>query len=1164
MTEYGVNVPDELLKQVEEENIVLFLGAGISKNAPSKLPDFEKLTKDICQEAGVPFSKKLSLDYNLSKVLKSGYDVHGQVLEKINPPHSKPNEWHKTLLRFFGKEGKVRIVTTNFDLHLTVAAEEMKERVPEYIAPAVPLGDDFQGIVYLHGRVDNKGSIVVTGEDFAKAYLNYAWAARFLQAMFAKYTVLFIGYSNGDPLVNYLTRGLSVCANKHYVFVGEDDFRKWNELDITPIVFAQTGNEKYKAMLHVAKDIAEQYCMSELEHEARMREILTTKNEELLAPHEQDYLLRCLSKVNRRSHFCRYAEGKRWFQWAIKNVQEVQALFEPLVQIEEPSRDYSSWIVSTCFENANELLLQELSKRRINHVLWFDIISTIHYRTPDLSRERFTVWIYMLIREIALPAQWKVLHDILVGGIIPPSSNLAWFIFSQILKPTLYFNQNIYDRDSKERPVIASIIIRSDEPKELCDYWKKVLRKRLPEIYGQVHSQITLYLTEAYYMLREQGGWSAELDEVSYGREKIIKIINETEHSFARPMDPLIDVAVDLIQWYADYHSAQLESLIIDWAVSEVPMLQRLSLYAVSLANWDGNRKCKWLCQKHILQWKFFYKEPYQMVGEFFCDLSSALQVEVLANLLQLMHDDPDNENLNYNRALRTHYLLKNVEKQYNIDDISLGIAIKTIEKLLENAGVEYQIDEERKEDIAIDIPSLLDGEFPAALSWYEEVAHSEDFLSEDNKEKFELAFREKAIKEVEWAISIADSLWKQDDEQVFYLSRILLGILGEAELTYKQQMLLLKKIRSIVALDHLGNAVVAFLKNRTEKELVGQKAEAVDELLNCFDYALTWAGEVPFKKDPARCWTEGVINHPIRDILIGLLQTLSNQGNNGKYVIAVTKRLTSLLDSDSEIAQIAEVICASQVKFLVATVPDWTVNKVIPLFDWGNSIEKAERAWDGFLFGGRFSRKLIAPMLRHLIASVDFIGRIDENRYCEFLAWLSMSRLIEKPLEGNSLKTVILKLNETQRETYFSHIRLGEIRDKDYSQWVWSNVLQPLLKMRSLMTQKLTSGELVAVLRWIIEAPEYSERLIEKITNLSPGKLKDCYQLNRFKDAMICEKYPEKVVEFLIWLAESLTPGEFSNRIYAQVSKHVMEKPEVSPKAKRKVLEILSSLGLS
>ena len=113
-------------------------------------------------------------------------------------------------------------------------------------------------------------------------------------------------------------------------------------------------------------------------------------------------------------------------------------------------------------------------------------------------------------------------------------------------------------------------------------------------------------------------------------------------------------------------------------------------------------------------------------------------------------------------------------------------------------------------------------------------------------------------------------------------------------------------------------------------------------------------------------------------------------------------------------------------------------------------------------------------------------------------------------------------------------------------------------------MTQKLTSGELVAVLRWIIEAPEYSERLIEKITNLSPGKLKDCYQLNRFKDAMICEKYPEKVVEFLIWLAESLTPGEFSNRIYAQVSKHVMEKPEVSPKAKRKVLEILSSLGLS
>ena len=73
MTEYGVNVPDDLLERLEEDQLVLFLGAGISKDAPSNLPDFTKLTKDICKETGVSFTNKLSLDYNLSKVLKAGY-----------------------------------------------------------------------------------------------------------------------------------------------------------------------------------------------------------------------------------------------------------------------------------------------------------------------------------------------------------------------------------------------------------------------------------------------------------------------------------------------------------------------------------------------------------------------------------------------------------------------------------------------------------------------------------------------------------------------------------------------------------------------------------------------------------------------------------------------------------------------------------------------------------------------------------------------------------------------------------------------------------------------------------------------------------------------------------------------------------------------------------
>ena len=75
--------------------------------------------------------------------------------------------------------------------------KELDDEAPEYPAPAPPVGNDFTGIVYIHGRLDQEGRrLVATDDDFGKAYLNDAWAARFLDRMFASHSVLFIGHSH--------------------------------------------------------------------------------------------------------------------------------------------------------------------------------------------------------------------------------------------------------------------------------------------------------------------------------------------------------------------------------------------------------------------------------------------------------------------------------------------------------------------------------------------------------------------------------------------------------------------------------------------------------------------------------------------------------------------------------------------------------------------------------------------------------------------------------------------------------------------------------------------------------------------------------------------------------------------------------------------------------
>ena len=52
----------------------------------------------------------------------------------------------------------VRIVTTNYDLHLSTVLSMRGIQLEEYIAPALPMGDDFTGVVYLHGSVQQEPS----------------------------------------------------------------------------------------------------------------------------------------------------------------------------------------------------------------------------------------------------------------------------------------------------------------------------------------------------------------------------------------------------------------------------------------------------------------------------------------------------------------------------------------------------------------------------------------------------------------------------------------------------------------------------------------------------------------------------------------------------------------------------------------------------------------------------------------------------------------------------------------------------------------------------------------------------------------------------------------------------------------------------------------------
>lgn len=176
----AVDIPDDLIRAHTDGNLVVFVGAGASMGSPSDLPSFLRLTELIAAEAGVALGEadRTRPDAFLGRIDDGDFDVHQRVATLLSPPASQPADLHRAIVDLAAASG-LRIVTTNYDRHLSAVLAQRTINAVEYRAPALPVGDDFDGIVYLHGTLGQEPRrLVVTDRDFGHAYLTDAWASR--------------------------------------------------------------------------------------------------------------------------------------------------------------------------------------------------------------------------------------------------------------------------------------------------------------------------------------------------------------------------------------------------------------------------------------------------------------------------------------------------------------------------------------------------------------------------------------------------------------------------------------------------------------------------------------------------------------------------------------------------------------------------------------------------------------------------------------------------------------------------------------------------------------------------------------------------------------------------------------------------------------------------
>ncbi len=150
---HDVDMPQLIIDAHKQGKLVLFAGAGVSVDAPSNYPGFRKLAEEIGSAASPKLDNE-PVDRYLGRLEQEGLAVHELVKQRLSLSDSLPNYFHQSMIRLFGQTDAIRIVTTNFDDHFRGAATEVFGNAPVmYHAPALPLGDDFKGIVHLHGSV---------------------------------------------------------------------------------------------------------------------------------------------------------------------------------------------------------------------------------------------------------------------------------------------------------------------------------------------------------------------------------------------------------------------------------------------------------------------------------------------------------------------------------------------------------------------------------------------------------------------------------------------------------------------------------------------------------------------------------------------------------------------------------------------------------------------------------------------------------------------------------------------------------------------------------------------------------------------------------------------------------------------------------------------------
>ncbi len=1129
----NVDLPDRLLQAQESSRLVVFAGAGVSIAPPSNLPSFRQLATLVSAGALDPENNE-PIDRFLGRLAAQGVDVHCRTRDIIGNPESKPTVLHRDILSLFRSANAARVVTTNFDRHFSTAVRELSQgTVDTYYAPALPLGRDFTGIVYLHGSVDRAPHfLALTDSDFGRAYLTDGWATRFLQAMFAEYTVLFVGYSHDDPVMRYLARGL-MPGTLRFALTKPGEDEHWRFLGISPVTYplASTPDE-HRALGQAIAAWARLGSMGALDHARRIRDI--AESSPPLEPDSADYIESALRTRTTARFFTRYARTIEWLHWA-----EARSLLRPLFQVHEPvnpaARELATWFAEcfVCKFPAQALAVVQRHGQHLNPVLWQAIAFELARQEPRPDAEVLGTWIEILLD--CRPPDWSMdaLGWSLASCRYPEDCQTALLLFEHLTRPHTRLGPHLRtptDDGDGLRQIDVEIAIEGDWF-ELREAWRKVFRPNLASLCGALVPILTHHLTRAHRLLRAIGRANDRQDLPSMGRSAI-----EPHEQDDRPdaLDILIDAARDVIETLVAHDPGPARAVIEAWSRSGVPLLRRLAVHGITESPWlTPDRKIAWVLAKGLLYVPGLKHEAFRLLAATYAKATEATRKRVLTRAERGPFGEPA-ENL----SART--------RQYETYNLLVWLHQMAPDCLL--TAQHFDAAQERH-------PQFAPRQHPDFDMWMEagwEKPHSplaaRELLEKDPRDLvgWLLSYqgdgpigpnREGLLAELigavaacfEWGRSLAAALVEMAQWEADLWGSVLDGW-RNAVLDDGQWAGIFPLLAAGAQARRLAEPIADLLVHGVGKEK-GAIPMSCLPTAECIAAQLlaTCAEDTPPRVQWATDWFTIAINDPGGKIAQFYIQALSrtvsgDTERSGELPADYCRYFDAYLSAGSYPAQMGCVVLASRIHFLFAVDADWTRRNILPLLDWTKDQERAERAWHGYLAWGRWNRALLPellPLYQQVFPALAHQPPHLRERFCGHLASIATYGL-GHPVSDGWLWTFLRQADPETRATWAGSMaeQLASLKQEAVPD-LWTRWLDEYWSLRnSGVPVPLSEEEKQAMVSWAVPLKPVFPAVVDRICALDAPELGHTRFYSDLYEGQLAALHPAPLARLLKHLA--------------------------------------------